>query len=219
MASLDGAVHSLPSQLSAVPRAGMLVARGYGRRDWLLRRLLAVSDAACLALALAAAIALAGGGHGHSWWQYMLFGSITLPAWVVLFKLYGLYDRDAKRLSHSTLDDLPSLFQALLLGCLLLWCWFVVAVPAKLMFAAILAFAGLAMALVLSGRVLVRAGFMQMVSPERVLFDRDGPRQRRADREDAREGEPAPGADRDGQLRAGRDGGARAAVPGRSGRG
>ncbi|MGD0453313.1 MAG: sugar transferase [Solirubrobacteraceae bacterium] len=170
VASLDGTVHSRTSPLSAGPQAGMLVADGYGRRDWFLRRLLAVSDAACLALALAAAVALAGGAHGHSWDEYMLFGLITLPAWVVLFKLYGLYDRDAKRLSHSTLDDLPSLFQALLLGCLLLWCWFVVAAPAKLMFAAILAFAGLAMALVLSGRVLVRAGFMRVVSPERVLL-------------------------------------------------
>jgi exopolysaccharide biosynthesis polyprenyl glycosylphosphotransferase len=169
-ASLDDTVHSLPSPLSAVPRAGTLVARGYGRRDWFLRRLLAVSDAACLALALAAAVALAGGKHGHSWEQYMLFGLLTLPTWVVLFKLYGLYDRDTKRLSHSTLDDVPSLFQALLLGCLLLWCWFVVAAPAKLMFAAILAFAGLAMALVLAGRVLVRAGFTRVVSPERVLL-------------------------------------------------
>jgi exopolysaccharide biosynthesis polyprenyl glycosylphosphotransferase len=170
VASLDDTVHSRPSPLNAVPRAGTLVARGYGRRDWFLRRLLAVSDAVCLVLALAAAVALANGGHGHSWQQYMLFGLLTLPAWVVLFKLYGLYDRDTKRLSHSTLDDLPSLFQALLLGCLLLWCWYVLAAPAKLMFAAILAFAGLAMALVLSGRALVRAGFTRLVSPERVLL-------------------------------------------------
>ncbi|MGP0102185.1 MAG: sugar transferase [Solirubrobacteraceae bacterium] len=170
MASLDGNGYSRPSPLRAVPRAGMLVAHGYGRRDWFLRRLLAASDAACLALAMAAAVALAGSEHGHSWQQYMLFGLITLPAWVVLFKLYGLYDRDTKRLSHSTLDDLPSLFQALLLGCLLLWCWFVVAAPAKLMFAAILAFAGLAMAFVLTGRMLVRAGFIRVMSPERVLL-------------------------------------------------
>jgi FlaA1/EpsC-like NDP-sugar epimerase len=172
VASLDDTVHSCPGPLCAVARAGTLVANGYGRRDWLLRRLLAVSDAAALALALGVAVALAGGGHGHSWQQYMLFGLITLPAWVVLFKLYGLYDRDTKRLSHSTLDDLPSLFQALLLGCLLLWCWYVVAAPAKLMFAAILAFAGLAMALVLTGRALVRAGFTRLVSPERVLVRR-----------------------------------------------
>jgi lipopolysaccharide/colanic/teichoic acid biosynthesis glycosyltransferase len=89
---------------------------------------------------------------------------------VVLFKLYGLYERGAKRLSHSTLDDLPSLFHGLLLGCLLMWCWFVVVAPAKLMFTAILAFGALALVLVLACRVLVRAGFLRLISPERVLL-------------------------------------------------
>jgi exopolysaccharide biosynthesis polyprenyl glycosylphosphotransferase len=89
---------------------------------------------------------------------------------VVLFKMYGLYERDAKRLSHSTLDDLPSLFHGLLLGCLLLWCWYVVVAPAKLMFTAILAFGAVALVLVLVGRVVARAGFLRLISPERVLL-------------------------------------------------
>ncbi len=155
---------------AGLPRARTLVARGYGRRDWFLRRLLAVSDAVCLAVAMAVAMALAGGMHGHSWPELLLYGLITLPAWVVLFKMYGLYERDAKRLSHNTLDDLPALFHALLFGCLLMWCWFAVVAPAKLVFAAILAFGALAMALVLAGRVLARAGFVRLVSPERVLL-------------------------------------------------
>ena len=45
----------------------------------------------------------------------------TLPVWLVIFKLYGLYDRDIKRISHATLDDLPWLFHALLIGGLLFW--------------------------------------------------------------------------------------------------
>jgi exopolysaccharide biosynthesis polyprenyl glycosylphosphotransferase len=135
-----------------------------------LRRLLALSDAVCLALAMAVTTAVVGGTRAHSWQGYLLYGLITLPAWVVLFKVYGLYERDAKRLSHSTLDDLPSLFHCLLLGCLLMWCWFVVAAPAKLMFTAILTFGALAMVSVLAGRVLARAGFLRLVSPERVLL-------------------------------------------------
>jgi FlaA1/EpsC-like NDP-sugar epimerase len=171
-ASLDAAFDSHPRPRADPSRAGMLVARGYGRRDWFLRRLLAVSDAVCLALAMAVAMALVAGARGHSWQEYLLYWLITLPAWVVLFKMYGLYERDAKRLSHSTLDDLPSLFHGLLLGCLLTWCWFVVVAPAKLMFTAILAFAGLALALVLvlAARVLARAGFVRLISPERVLL-------------------------------------------------
>lgn len=149
---------------------GRLVARSYGRRDWYLRRLLAVNDVVCVAAAMALAMALAGGRPGHSWLQYLLFGLITLPGWVVVFKMYGLYDRDARRLSHSTLDDLPPLFHGLLLGCVLLWCWFVVAAPVKLTFTAILAFGGLAIAFICVGRVLARISFIRLGSPERVLL-------------------------------------------------
>lgn len=169
VASLDAGCESRRPKAES-PLARTLVARGYGRRDWFLRRLLAVNDVACLVLAMAVALALAGGTRGHSLQEFLLYGLITLPAWVVLFKLYGLYERDAKRLSHSTLDDLPSLFHGVLLGCLLLWCWFAVVAPAKLMFAAILTFGGLAMALVLAGRALTRASFLRLVSPERVLL-------------------------------------------------
>ena len=34
-------------------------------------------------------------------------GARRCPLWVLLFKLYGLYDRDIKRISHSSVDDLP----------------------------------------------------------------------------------------------------------------
>jgi exopolysaccharide biosynthesis polyprenyl glycosylphosphotransferase len=176
-ASLDASSQSRRFR-GGLPGGRTLVATGYGRRDWFLRRLLVVSDAACLAVAMTLALVLAGGSRGHSWQELLLCGLITLPAWVVLFKLYGLYERDAKRLSHSTLDDLPSLFHVLLLGSLLTWCWFVVVAPAKLVFTAVLVFAALAMMLVLAGRVFTRAGFVRLVSPERVLLIGTGPASR-----------------------------------------
>lgn len=166
--SLEAPVRPRRFRTAAKPaRAATLVASGYGRRDWVLRRLLALSDAVFLAVAMAVASWLTGGTRGHS---YLLYGLITLPGWVVLFKAYGLYERDTKRLSHSTLDDLPSLFHGLLLGSLLLWCWFVLVAPVKLVFEPLLVFAALALALVLSGRALVRAGFLRVISPERVLL-------------------------------------------------
>lgn len=155
---------------AGLPLGRSLVARDYGRRDWLLRRLLVFSDAVCLTVAMTVAMATLAGAHPHSGQVYLLFALVTLPVWVGLFKVYGLYERDAKRLSHSTLDDLPALFHCLLLGCLLMWCWFALAAPAKLMFTAILTFGALAMASVLTGRVLARAGFLRLVAPERVLL-------------------------------------------------
>jgi exopolysaccharide biosynthesis polyprenyl glycosylphosphotransferase len=145
-----------------------LVAPRYGRRDWFLRRLLAMSDVGTLAVAMVLTIAVLGGTQGHSGPRLLLFGLATLPAWVVLFKMYGLYERDAKRLSHSTLDDLPSLFHALLLGCLLMWCYFLAL--AKLTSTTILAFGGLALLLVFVGRALARACFVRLISPERVVL-------------------------------------------------
>jgi exopolysaccharide biosynthesis polyprenyl glycosylphosphotransferase len=147
-----------------------LVSERYGRRDWLLRRLLAIGDAACLAATMAFTTASAGGQRGHSWGEYLLYGLATVPAWVVLLKVYGLYERDAKRLAHSTLDEIPALFHALLVGCLLIWCWFALAGPARMPYVEILAFGVLAMALLCAGRACSRAGFSRLVPAERVLL-------------------------------------------------
>jgi exopolysaccharide biosynthesis polyprenyl glycosylphosphotransferase len=144
------------------------VAPRYGRRDWFLRRLLALSDVGALAGAMVLAMTLLGSTGGYSWTRLSLFGLATLPAWVVLFKMYGLYERDAKRLSHSTLDDLPSLFHALLLGCLLMWCYFLAI--GKLTSTTMLAFGGLALLLVLAARALARACFLRLIAPERVVL-------------------------------------------------
>lgn len=166
---LDARVDSRQGK-SGSSRTRTLVARRYGRRDWFLRRLLAASDVGSLAIAMLLATRLAGDARGHAWTQFLLYGLATLPAWVVLFAMYGLYERDAKRVSHTTLDDLPSLFHALLLGCLVTWCYFVVVAPAKLAFATILAFAAVAFLLVLGARTISRAVFLRLISPERVLL-------------------------------------------------
>jgi exopolysaccharide biosynthesis polyprenyl glycosylphosphotransferase len=167
--SLDAELQALEVRARSAP-AGTLVARGYRRRDWYMRRLLALNDVVCVTAAMALALALVAGTRSRPWGEYLLYGVATLPAWVVLFKMYGLYERDAKRLSHSTLDDLPSLFHALLLGCLLTWCYFVALAPSKLTSTAILAFGGLALLLVFAGRALTRASFVRVISPERVLL-------------------------------------------------
>ena len=87
-----------------------LVARRYGRRDWFMRRLLAVSDIGWLAAAMVLAMALAGGARGHSWTQFLAYGLATLPAWM-----------QAKApIWVPTSDILPNRFRSVLvLVCLL----------------------------------------------------------------------------------------------------
>ena len=43
-------------------------------------------------------------------------GAARAPRRGSLFKAYGLYDRDMKRISHTTIDDLPWLFHACVVG-------------------------------------------------------------------------------------------------------
>ncbi|MCW2989041.1 MAG: hypothetical protein JWM24_1979, partial [Solirubrobacterales bacterium] len=50
-----------------------------------------------------------------------LFWAVLLsPAWILVIKLHGLYDNDHRRIRHSTLDELPSLVSASVLGTLVL---------------------------------------------------------------------------------------------------
>ena len=48
---------------------------------------------------------------------------ITLPAWIIGAKLYGLYDRDEERAAHSTSDEVLSVFQ---LVTVVVWLYYAV---------------------------------------------------------------------------------------------
>ncbi|HEU5062386.1 MAG TPA: sugar transferase [Solirubrobacterales bacterium] len=86
------------------------------RRGALLRRLLALGDWGALLGALCVVTASSSTTDvGVLFWA-VLFS----PAWVIVLKLHGLYDNDHRRIRHSTLDELPSLVSAGVLGTLVL---------------------------------------------------------------------------------------------------
>ena len=41
--------------------------------------------------------------------EFLIF-ALSLPGWIVVTKLYGLYDRDEERTDHSTTDDVVGVF-------------------------------------------------------------------------------------------------------------
>jgi exopolysaccharide biosynthesis polyprenyl glycosylphosphotransferase len=92
------------------------------RRGWLVRRMLLLSDVFGLLLAFAVAQRLLGYGDASTPAADMLLFLATLPAWVVLAKLYGLYDHDEERTDHSTVDELVGVFHLVTAGT-----WVVVA--------------------------------------------------------------------------------------------
>ena len=78
------------------------------RRGWLVRRMLLTADVVGLVSAFLVAEWLAPAVDTVDTYSprlEILAFLATVPAWVVITKLYGLYDRDDERANHSTADD------------------------------------------------------------------------------------------------------------------
>jgi exopolysaccharide biosynthesis polyprenyl glycosylphosphotransferase len=92
------------------------------RRGWLVRRVLLVADVVGLALAFLLAQLAFGRSGGNFDARIEFFGFLaTLPAWVVVAKLYGLYDQDEEHTNHSTADDVSGVFHVVTVGA---WLFF-----------------------------------------------------------------------------------------------
>jgi lipopolysaccharide/colanic/teichoic acid biosynthesis glycosyltransferase len=89
---------------------------GRRRRGWLVRRLLLGADLAGLTLAFLVtelAFLVDDPSAGASAPGTLLLLGATLPGWVILAKIYGLYAGDEERTDHSTVDDLVGVFHLL----------------------------------------------------------------------------------------------------------
>jgi exopolysaccharide biosynthesis polyprenyl glycosylphosphotransferase len=88
------------------------------RRGWLVRRMLLAADLVGLSVAFSLSQAwesVSGVDHVPFRTEYaVLF--LTLPVWVVVAKLYGLYERDEERTDHSTVDDLMGVLHLVTVG-------------------------------------------------------------------------------------------------------
>jgi exopolysaccharide biosynthesis polyprenyl glycosylphosphotransferase len=94
----------------------LLVRRRNARRAWLVPRSLLVADLLGLSFAYLLATLLWGsdGALGSSD-ELLLFG-LTLPCWVVVAKLHGLYQGDQERADHPTTDDVVGVFHIVTIG-------------------------------------------------------------------------------------------------------
>jgi exopolysaccharide biosynthesis polyprenyl glycosylphosphotransferase len=126
-------------------------------------------------VALAASVYLAVGVAGAGSDGQLLLGICLVPLWIVLFKVYGLYDRDANRINHSTVDDAPSLFHALVIGAVIFYVLSRILPTRRVSLAegAIFFTAVLVSLLVL--RTVARRAAQSLLPPERVLLLGGGP--------------------------------------------
>ena len=96
------------------------------RRGWLVKRALVAADIIGLVCALFAARALGGSGgvvaaipdHAAEFAVFL----VTLPGWIVMAKLYGLFEFDERRTDHTTADDISGVFHMMTVG---VWLFFV----------------------------------------------------------------------------------------------
>jgi exopolysaccharide biosynthesis polyprenyl glycosylphosphotransferase len=153
--------------LPELPDVEQRLVMRHRNRDRLRRQLLALADLLALSCSLALALSATS---SPPLLRELLWGSLALPAWLLLFKAYGLYERDGKRISHTSLDDLPHLFHAVVVGALGLWLFFDVGPQTKVLVHSVLVFGVSALLLIVSARSLVRTGLRRLLSPERVLI-------------------------------------------------
>lgn len=140
----------------------------YGRRDWLLRRALAASDLVAISAAVVFAMLVSSSRTGLGEAVVLL---APLPFWILLFRAYGLYERDVKRINHQVLDDVPNLFHAILLGTLLLWGFSRLALDEqRLVLVELISFPIAAVVGISVLRALARRGVTKALGPERVVF-------------------------------------------------
>ena len=112
-----------PSREASTPQLRRVRATGRRHRGGLVRRMLMLADAVGLTLAFAVSIVVFRTTVGpedpiEQSREIPLFFA-TLPGWILLARLHGLYDRDEERASHSTLDDLVGVFHLVTVGAFL----------------------------------------------------------------------------------------------------
>src|SRR5438045_2028693 len=90
-----------PSGVADPPIRPITGGRAARTRGAILRRLLALADTVALLAGLAVAYLAVVGAAASSLLWVLAFA----PVWILVIKLHGLYDRDHRRIRHSTLDE------------------------------------------------------------------------------------------------------------------
>jgi lipopolysaccharide/colanic/teichoic acid biosynthesis glycosyltransferase len=133
-------------------------------RDARRRRLLALADCCAAAIAMAAALPP----------ERAIWVLAFLPAWVLVAKLAGLYDRDHRSLRHLTVDEAPAIAAWGVIGIVLVDLLGELTPAGGLSTAEVALGAGVAITVDILLRVGARAAWRWTTSPEQVLVVGNG---------------------------------------------
>ena len=130
--AVDGSASgSLPIELTVVEP---IAKAGLGR-DYRTRRLLVLADLVALLCGIASWSLFTIPNPG----QHVLWTLFTLPFWLVLLNIYGLYAAGLRRVGYATVDDIPAMAHAFLVGGVATWLYLQVSPTGKLGFSELLA--------------------------------------------------------------------------------
>ncbi len=142
-----------------------------GGRDYRVRRMLVAADVLALLLGIGW-LAITGGTGPRS---HALWALPTIPVWLLLFVIYGLYSSGLRRVGYSTVDELPRLAHVFLLGGVGIWVYFRAAPPGMLDFRPTTEFVLVGFVADFALRSLIRRLSLRLLGAERVLFVGSGP--------------------------------------------
>jgi exopolysaccharide biosynthesis polyprenyl glycosylphosphotransferase len=163
MSDVAGLIDEVPGAILSRP----VVRARHRDRDYALRRALLAADVLALYLSLVLAMALSG-RRGDPLTDALWLIPV-LPAWALLFRTYGLYQRPIRRFEPTHLDDMSSIFHALCLGTLGLWLFFKVGPVERLNLEEVILFGAFSLTLVSLFRAGVRLLNFRIQGPERVF--------------------------------------------------
>jgi exopolysaccharide biosynthesis polyprenyl glycosylphosphotransferase len=130
------------------------------RRGWLVRRMLLLADVVSLVTSFLVIELVFGTGWGSGdsatgTTEYLLLAA-TIPGWIVIAKLYRLYDNDEERTHHGTTDDFLGIFHLVTVGVWLLYALSWATQVAHPSLSKMVAFWGLTIVLVTTARTIAR---------------------------------------------------------------
>jgi exopolysaccharide biosynthesis polyprenyl glycosylphosphotransferase len=163
---LESGEATAPAVTATAP--GPVIQSRHRDRDFALRRALLMADLLGLWLALAVALELSP-IRDHPLTESLWILPV-LPLWGLLFWVYRLYGRPIRRFEPTHLEDLPSLFHALVIGILGLWLYYKFVPPVRqLRLERVVIFGATALPLIAVMRAAVRAANFRARGPERVF--------------------------------------------------
>ncbi|MGO9761232.1 MAG: sugar transferase [Solirubrobacteraceae bacterium] len=120
--ALNGGPFDVEDPVAAmdVHTQALLARRRAERRSWLVPRSLVVADLLGLSLAYLIVTLLVDQHSALGSSRELLVFVLTLPCWVFVAKLHGLYQRDYERAAHSSTDDVAGVFYLVAIGLWLL---------------------------------------------------------------------------------------------------